>query len=371
MKIGILTIHNALNYGALFQAYATQKVFSRYGEVEIINYQNEHIDKLYRPFTFYRMSFSWKAPLQFVREIYLYKSKLRKQEQFCEFWSSLLNISKRSFYSGELLDGYDVVVCGSDQVWNPRITNSHEYMNKDYFLARTQAGSRKISYASSLGNYRYSLEEVTDLKFLLEGFDCLSIRERDGAEYLKEVLKRDVQVVLDPTLLLKKEEWVRNLGLKENYQQDDYILVYTVPRSKELRKAVNYYATSGFCIKSIDPGIISLGRVDEQIRDAGPNEFLDLILNAKLILTDSFHGVCFSINFRKNFLAFGSGGSSNRVISLLSILGLESRFIESADMLDKVNPISESLYDAAFRSLDIQRGKSFKYINDSMKYVGK
>jgi len=366
MKIGLLTIHNALNYGALFQAYATQEIFSRYGKVEIIDYKNRHIEKHYLPFSISRISLSWKAPLQFAREIYLFKGKLYRSKKFREFWGERLSVSKKKFHPRGGVSGYDLLICGSDQVWNPRITNSCDSINEDYFFSGAPSDVRKISYASSFGSYRYSDKDVSRLKILLDSIGCLSVREQDGAQYIQGVLGREVPVVLDPTLLLTKEEWVNKIGLRENDRKTDYILAYTVPRSSHLKEAVNHYSKLGYKVILVDPALIPIGRAGEQRRDVGPEEFLNLILNAKLILTDSFHGVCFSINFKKNFFAFNSGDSSNRIRNILSLVGLESRLIESTDLLAGMELISDEDYRNAHCTLDKLRDYSFGYIDRSM-----
>lgn len=360
MKIAVMTIHNALNYGAVFQAYATQEILSKYGKVEIINYQNKHIEKVYKTFN---IRLNHNMPKDVVRDLYLLKSKLLKKSKFNEFFKNKFILTKATDFIDSSLDTYDVYVSGSDQIWNPRITNGVDALNKDYFLSFVPDNSIKISYASSLGNYRFNLVQEKEVKELLERFDFLSVREKDGAEYLENILGKEVNQVLDPTLLLSKDEWIKKLKLKEENSNEEYILVYTVPRSELLKDVISFYAKKGIKIISVDPSIRSTGKVDKQIRDAGPEEFLNLLLNAKMVITDSFHGVCFSINFKKDFLAVSSGALSNRMKNILNLVSMEDRLILSMNEIDKINSINGDKFNEAHKLLEQCKSYSLSYLD--------
>lgn len=364
MKIGLLTIHNALNYGAIFQAYATQELLSRYGNVEIINYKNEHIERLYSPLNI-RLGNNILKNL--IREAFLLRSKVVRQKKFNKFFKCHFNLSKVDGFDTEFEKEYDLYVCGSDQIWNPKITNGVDVLNEDYFLGSLPKDVKKISYASSLGSYRYNAIQEKRIKELLNDFSFLSVREKDGAEYLEKVIDRKVNQVLDPTLLLSKDEWIKKLGLTKNRSSEEYILVYTVPRSDILKDAIKYYAKKGIKIISVDPSIRKAGKVDKQIRDAGPEEFLNLFLNAKMILTDSFHGVCFSINFKKNFVALSSGVASNRMKNILKITAMDSRFVENINDLEKIQPVKEEECIKAHSLLNEYKKNSISYLDEAFK----
>ncbi len=363
MKIAVMTIHNALNYGAVFQAYATQEILSKYGKVEIINYQNKHIEKVYKTFN---IRLNHNMPKDLVRDLYLLKSKLLKKSKFNEFFKNKFILTKATDFIDSSLDTYDVYVSGSDQIWNPRITNGVDTLNKDYFLSFVPDNSIKISYASSLGDYRFNLDQEKEVKELLERFDFLSVREKDGAEYLENILGKEVNQVLDPTLLLSKDEWIKKLKLKEENSNEEYILVYTVPRSELLKDVISFYAKKGIKIISVDPSIRSTGKVDKQIRDAGPEEFLNLLLNAKMVITDSFHGVCFSVNFKKDFIAVSSGVLSNRMRNILSLVELESRLVESVSDLEKIKSIEEKEFESSHKLLDQHKVYSLDYLDKTI-----
>ena len=364
MKIGLLTIHDALNYGAVLQAYASQEVLSRYGDVEIIDYHNRHIERVY---SLFNVPFDSRLPKSLLRDLYLFKNKLVRAKKFKSFRDRYLRLSERNESDGALPDLYELFVCGSDQIWNPKITNGTTTLNEDYFFGALPKEVRKISYASSLGSHRYTPAQEGRVKELLSSFEVLSVREKDGVDYLSGFLGRDVYQVLDPTLMLTKEEWKERMGLKEQTAEEDYILVYTVPRSSLLKGAIEYYSNKGAKVVSVDPSLRSAGKVDKQIRCAGPEELLTLILNAKAVVTDSFHGVCFSINFKKEFVALSSGALSNRMRNLLEIAGLESRYVELCDDLKKMPSISDGDYRSAEASLSEARARSWGVLDGHIK----
>lgn len=362
MKIALLTIHNAYNYGAVLQAYATQETLSKYGDVEIINYQNRYILKTY---SIFNVGFNTGLIKGIVREVFLLQNKLKRKVNFERFISSKLKLSESVSEDFKLDDSYDVYVCGSDQIWNPKITNNQSEINSDYFFYRVPEKSKIISYASSLGNHRFLKEHETRAQELLARFSSLSVREKDGQEYLESLLEKKVTHVLDPTLLLSRDEWIERLKLKAD-KKEEYILVYTVPRSPLLKEVIAYYASKNIKIISVDPGLRKTGKVNKQVRSASPESFLELLLNAKLVITDSFHGVCFSINFKKDFIAVSSGLVSNRMKNILSITGLDNRLIENASQLKGIKNISDEEFETAHKRLDNERKNSILFLENAL-----
>ena len=175
--------------------------------------------------------------------------------------------------------------------------------------------------------------------------DVISVREKDTQVLLQDVLGKDVHHVLDPTLLLSKKEWLETFKIKKiGNKTEKYILLYTVPKNSLIRKTVDYFSMkTGYKVIALDQGLTAGAKVDRQVRDAGPIEFLELFCNASFVITDSFHGTCFSINFELPFVVVANGAHSNRIESLLSLLELESRLVKS---------------EADFKDLDIVMGYS-------------
>ncbi len=367
MKIALITIHCVNNYGAILQAYATQITFSKYGDVEIINYNNRHAS---RSFDLIRISASIHGVMGTIKDVLRFFPRRRAIRKFRQFISN--NVVQTSAYkASELMRGlagtYDVYVAGSDQIWNPGCVSSNKVLDDIYFLGFTPGNSRKISYASSIGGHKFSAAEELLVKKYLRKFGSISVREKSTQVYLQGLLGKPVQHVLDPTLLLDKTEWLRVAGLGSEVIPDErYILLYTVPKVPLIKKVVEKFSKK-FRIKvvAIDQGLTTGVKVDRQIRDAGPKEFLKLFACAEFIVTDSFHGVCFSINFERPFVAVSSKAHSNRIESLLNLVGLEDRLIDNELQIKDIK--IEHSYSCAYEMLSIEREKSLEFIAESLK----
>ncbi|WP_342243430.1 polysaccharide pyruvyl transferase family protein [Pseudomonas sp. OTU5201] len=367
MKIALVTIHNTNNYGAIFQAFALQVVLSRFGEVEIVDYDNRHVS---RSFDLIRFKLSFHGVLGAGKDFFRLLPRRRVINSFKAFISNNMRLTKTCSAS-ELKKGgagfFDCYVAGSDQIWNPACVSPDSILDPVYFLDFCPAGARKISYASSLGAYVFSDQEKLKLKEYLQGFSAVAVRERGAQLLLQEVLGRKVDHVLDPTLLLSKEEWLKSVGLtKERRDKEKYILLYTVPKVSLVRDVVDYFSEKiGLRVITIDQGLSAGARVDKHIRDAGPLDFIRLFSEAEFVITDSFHGVCFSLNFGKPFVAVSPGKYVNRIESLLSLVGLEDRLVKSvADFADFSVDIDFKL---AHEKLLAARGASLAVLSTSLE----
>jgi hypothetical protein len=336
-KIALLTIHNANNYGAILQAYASQKVLSRYGEVRTIDYDNKylshHLDLI-------RFSFSTHGIKMLAHDLLRLPYRIQVVSKFKKFVKSNLNLTQK-LSSEELMKGeaghFDMYICGSDQIWNPEIVNPDKQIDPIFFLYFAAKGTKKISYASSIGNHHYTDEEKIEVKKLLQDF-TISTRESDGVKKLSEILPdKKISHVLDPTLLLSKDEWLESLNINPE-PKEKYILVYSVPRTELIREAVDFYAKKlNIKVVAIDQMLFPLTKVNRHIKNAGPKEFIELYANASFVITDSFHGTCFAINFGKPFVSISAGKRSNRIVSLLSLLDLDERLVSKEEELKKIS----------------------------------
>lgn len=329
MKIALITIHNSCNYGAVLQTFATQEVLKSYGKVEIINYQNTHTDKTTK---LLRYGWSPKDGLRFAKDMLKLLPKHRTLKKFHSFFAENYNLSKiKTQNPSELKLDYDIYVCGSDQIWNPQITTENKSINQNYFLAFTTAG-KKISYASSMGSYRYSADEIKQVAFYLKDFDSISVRELDSAIYLNKAIGRPIEHVLDPTLLLNKEDWTSALNIQKSPPKKPYLLVYVLLKNKVLSQTVNAIAQIlNLEVIVIDQNPITTMRCSKHVNDAGPKEYIELFSNASFVITNSFHGCAFSVNFNIPFLVTPPPTGLNRILSLLSAVGAESRAIRTKD----------------------------------------
>lgn len=366
MKIALVTTHNANNYGAVLQAFALQHVLSRYGDVEIINYDNRHIS---RSFDLIRITPSLHGFLGMGKDICRLLPRYRVIKKFKQFIQNNLkmtrNFSAQELYHGQA-DYFDMYVAGSDQIWNPACISDSCTIDPIYFLKFAPKKAKKLSYASSMGGHQFSSEEKKHIKNLLKDFDIVSVREKDGQLLLQAVLEKAVQHVLDPTLLLSREEWQEALSDEgASNKKEKYLLLYTVPKVSLIRKAVDHFSNKlGLKVISIDQGLSAGAKVDQQIRDAGPIEFLRLFADAEFVITDSFHGTCFSVNFGKSFVVISPGKHSNRIESLLALVGQQGRIVKSeADFADLDNMID---FATANKKLLEARKESLSFLSNTL-----
>lgn len=365
MKIALITVQNANNYGAILQAFAMQEVLKKFGDVEVLHYKNRHIS---RSFDLIRFKPTIHGLLGSGKDVCRVFPRYRVIKKFKRFIAESLNLTDNMDYAGLVsAEGYDLYVAGSDQIWNPDCVGSSGKLDLGYFLDFVPSNIRKISYASSMGSYRYTDKQSEQVKSLLSSFNSLAVREEDTQKYLQILVEKPVKHVLDPTLLLKKNEWRNLLSLGAgNSNSNKYILLYTVPKVPLLREVVSFYSKLlNLEVISIDQGLSAGAKVDRHIRDAGPLEFIELFDNAEFIITDSFHGTCFSLIFQKPFVAVSTKKHSNRIESLLSLVGLENRLIKESFHSDDAK-IDINVSPKAYERLDKAREDSIDYITKSI-----
>ncbi|GAG83677.1 unnamed protein product, partial [marine sediment metagenome] len=242
-----------------------------------------------------------------------------------------LTVSEQKYFSVDHLYRYempyDIFITGSDQVWNPQSTISSP---EPYFLRFASKGKRKISYAASFG--LSSIPDALRSKYAewLSNIDFISVRENQGADIVRDISDRKAEVVLDPTLLLDSTAW--NTLAAEPECMKPYILLYVQHYSPYTTKLAYYLSRkTGYSIVRIARGYMREGLECKvkHLFDAGPSEFLGLFRHASFVLTSSFHGTAFSVNYNKPFYSIvRKGGAVNsRMISLLDNLNLESRLL--------------------------------------------
>src|SRR5690606_3732711 len=201
----------------------------------------------------------------------------------------------------------------------------------------------KLSYASSAGSYNFQGRHLKTLITSLKNFEAVSVRESSLRAQIQEYLS-NVEVVLDPTFLLNKEEWNNIFNLESpELAMENYVIIYTFdndPLCYETAKRISQ--TIGSKVYSITSNFFKNSNVNVQLDSLSPIEFLKYIYNARFVITNSFHGVCFSINFKKDFLAIRKGNNPVRVENLLRQFGLEGRLISTLEGQDsRIDPSEE------------------------------
>lgn len=324
MKIGILTFHRALNYGAILQSYALQQVLEQAGfDACILDYRCAFIEKLYRPFDI-RYSGS---PSEWVKKTIKSPQLWKKRNAFAQFTGDHLRLSPKcgeSSLPGAAQD-YNLLITGSDQVFNPHTTGG----DLAYFLPFSVPG-RKIAYAASLGYDGFPPEYRQRCVEALEDFDAISVREISGVQPVAEAWGRPVEWAVDPVLLLPPEQWSA-LWKKPRNVPEKYVLAYmmegsryTVNRARALAKEKNCALV---CVNPTLKQQIHC-RDFRLLTAASVEEFVWLMAHAEAVVTNSFHGTAFSLVFRRAFYAeISNEKRGTRIRDLLEQTGLTHRLL--------------------------------------------
>lgn len=365
MNVGIITYHSAYNFGSVLQALATQHVVRELGyDAKIINY------RMKSQYDFYQIKRKKGLKAAIKRFLYgfRYNDMLEREFIFEDFIKNnflLTNEFAEPQDAACVFQQFDTIISGSDQIWNK---NSNELYSVDWeymhpYLLHGYVGN-KISYASSVVNM--TEEQLGFLTPYLSDFFYISCREQDASDKVSKLINKDVETVCDPTILLSVDDW------KEYFQsysdiREDYILIYTLAsfmRSNEIVSKIkrNYKNQRIIVISPISPIIKTLG-VDIRY-NVGPQEFLNLIYNAKCVITDSYHGTMFSINFHVNFYHIIEEGTREiRVRNVLDLLGLNERQVHKLEDVD----ISKAIdFECIDYSLDAFRNRSIQYLKKSL-----
>ena len=324
-RIGVLTFHKSDSYGACLQAYATVEFLNQQGyAAEAVDYTNQYEQR------FRKLFYSENGKISgffssVVKNIFFHKNYYRKKafgnmEHYCA-------ISKEKYVNYRELDNatYDVLVVGSDQVWNRNITNG---LDEAFLLLHGKAAQR-MSISSSMGSITLTDEEKKMFKKAFEKFTAISVREDFAKAQLLETTNKAIKVLMDPTFLLEKEDWIQKLVQKSNRYgniKEKYILTFFLSPD-ETYKAKMKRLTDKLKLPVWSIQAIGIKRIesDRIILGATVADFLALIANAEVVVTDSFHGTAMSINLGKNFVAFKNKGNPVRVMALLDTLGLSNR----------------------------------------------
>lgn len=364
-KVGIITFHNAHNYGAVLQTYALQTMIKRLGyNVFIINYINKNIKKSYR---LIKLS---KQPIKCIKVLieslkYLKENKERAKV-FNYFIEHELNLTKKVKNTKKLnteFNDFDYFITGSDQVWNYEIVGG---LSDAYTLNFGNKSITRISYAASIGNRKINDKYKQQFKEKLKNINFISVREEDARQELSKIIGKTIKVVLDPTLLLKREDW--NNKLKDRkIQNEEYILAYVVKPNDEYRKIVDDLSQrTGLRVIHFEKENLYENEL-ESAYTKDPFEFVNLIKNAKYIVTTSFHATVFSIIYHKKFFVIPHVNTGSRITSLLEKLKIENRIFYKLNDFLKFDYDLEINYEQIDENLEEERIKSIQFLKEALK----
>lgn len=354
-KIGLCICYSVKNYGSMLQAYATQQYVQKSGlDYELIRYIKKHDLKFYVSSCIRLLNSNFRKEV--LRRL-SYKINLKKNpnlknnlsirnSKFEDFErNNFNNLSNISFTYSELQEKgkeLSAYLVGSDQLWLPAGLSTNFYN-----LNFASDNAIKISYATSFGVSKIPSYQRKKTADYLKRIQFLSVREQKGVQIIKDIAKRDAELVVDPTLLLTEEEWCSFIPPKKIIE-DEYIFVYFIGNNPSQRKKVEELK------EKTGLKIVVLRHIDEYIPedekfgdiglyDVGPAEFVNLIRNANFVCTDSFHGSVFSIINQKQFIVFNrfddseKNSTNSRIDSLCNILELqERRFNKNLDIYDQM-----------------------------------
>ncbi|MDR0919183.1 MAG: polysaccharide pyruvyl transferase family protein, partial [Oscillospiraceae bacterium] len=363
-KVGILTFHKAINYGAVLQAYALSNTLLEYYSVDILDYEckqisrNNNIEtnklkKIIKCLIYHRMM----------------SDKKKRISKFNEFVRKYLPLSVEYNESNIKLanDKYDAIVVGSDQVWNLRVTG----YDMNYYL-RFANDDKKYSYAVSFGGSPSVFEgNKKEINKALSSFQALLVREKDAVEYIKKEITATVpKLTCDPVFLLSKDVWIKKMNLVRNNTKKGYIFVYIVaPDEFSINFAMNLAKDHNLdvVVNQLYKGKNAYVKGTISRMDAGPIEFQQLILNAAYVVTTSFHAMAFSLIFNIDFyfeLSKDPKSKNSRLINLAEIFSMEDREIKSG----QCNPKNIEWNTVNFKIKEYAEG-SKTILFDSLKTI--
>lgn len=330
-KIGILTFQRASNYGAALQMYALQRKICDLGyDAEVIDFICPYVFDGYKPF----MPNHIFHPRALIVDFINASIKVSRNRRFEVFAKKTMRFSKpvtRDSLSS-ISDSYDIYIAGSDQVWNPLITDSESA----YFLDFVKDKNKRRSYAASFGVSAWPTSSSLPIAKLLEGMGSISTREETGRKLIQSISRNTapITVDLDPVFLIEKEGWFPLIGKKTGSKP--YLFVYTVGSAhidEVYRMASKLAEEKGLDIinlrydRSLRHGEYQIGHV---VYDAGPDDFVSFIANASCVVTDSFHATAFSVIFHKPMYVSMPEKVGSRISNLFSITGIDGRVIGKA-----------------------------------------
>lgn len=337
-KIGIIThYYGSQNYGGLLQAYALCQKLNALGydaeQIQYIHENTQELSSVIRKWNMRRIANAVKIRFLRVKEKEFWGNMKKRSNVLEEFRTRIPH--SLEVYSKDTIsqsnDSYDAFITGSDQVWNM------DWYDEAYFLKFVE-NKPKYSYAASVGTNELTAERQKLFKENLADYTKISVREKDSVELLQPLVKVEIQHVLDPTLLLSKNEWDEICFGKRI--QEKYLFCYFLGEGIIERQLAREYADAHELKIVTLPFLNGQKRKcdekfgDVKLYDVSPGEFVSLIKYSDCVFTDSFHACVFSNIYEKNFFVFPRSGAdkmSNRITSLLTLFNNQERFCDSSE----------------------------------------
>lgn len=361
-------MHNVVHHGSVLQAYATQLLFERLGhDVTIIDYkypnrwQEEHGMHIFYP--------SLKTR---IAQCFGLKAKYRKRKKILRFMTKYYRLTRKYSDKNELKanpPSFDIYVTGSDQVWNPRFT----YADPAYFFIFEPAGSNIMSFSSSFACNSLNDDVARKYKEYLSRYKFISVRENQGAKIVYNLLGKVPPVTLDPTLMINTTEWSK--FIKPSSRKGDYIFMYMLDYAFDPKPYI--FELAKYFSEKYDKQVISTSKIPTEYnincsvrQNVGIEDFLTLISNSFMVITSSFHGVAFSVNFGIPIIGIvKSNAGDDRISSLLHNVGLRKSIAIIGTPASELMPFYDSTKEQT--KLDTLRQSSKKYGAQNEAYMSR
>ncbi len=375
-RVGIATLHTAINYGVYLQAYAMQRKVEDFGyDAEIIHY-TKRTESVSSSSKSSRIIRALMHPIETKKII---NNKIMKSgRDFAERGIAFFEFASENFHLTELCNNlseaeemgkkYDACVCGSDQIWNPVHTDCNPY----YFLQFVPA-EKRIAYAPSIACEEIPEKYFDDFKNYVSSFSSISVREISGAELVEKITGRKCETTVDPTLLYDRNFW-NSFALPERIVKEPYVFCYFLGGTdinKKTIKRIEKELGKKVVVSPFHSAINNMKNVEKIYADIA--QFLTLVRDADFILTDSFHGMVFSVNFRKSFAVVKrtdtDAGKHTRVSDFLSEIGLADRIVTEENI--RTFKFSEINYEDSENILQDWIKSSEDYFRNSFEKVFK
>lgn len=330
MKVDVITRHAIGNYGSILQAYATQKVFEKLGyECDIIDYQRNEEKGKEICNNLLKKSNKWNKNI-LTRQAYRilqFPNFIIQYNNFKKYRAEILKQTREYNTIDDLrenLPDADIFCTGSDQVWGEIGNVAYD---EAYFLKFVPSDKKCIAYSASFGKKNNDEEMLSKLPELLKNYSKIMVREDSAVEIIKSKNIDNVEQVIDPVMLLEKSEW-ESFAKKDVVKKGEYILVYQLHDNKEFeRYAKQFSKKKKMKLIRISPSLSNVLKCGKTVLMPTPQQFLSYFMNAKYVLTDSFHGTVFSMIFNKNFVDILPKRGVTRMESVLRKFNLEHRLV--------------------------------------------
>lgn len=345
-KFLILTFHRKKNYGAALQAFALRKKIEQFADAKILDFN-------------FRDKFNVK---NLIIKIIMLKNNIMKNKNFNKFYNKYFKLTRKVKNIKQIqreCENFDGIFCGSDQVWALDIVR--EYSDVFFLNFNTRKEFLKNSYAASIGRDSVTELEKEKLKKLINSFNNISVREESAKKIIENLGIKPVENVIDPTFLLTKNEYEKIFNLVK--EESKYILVYMLEINDQIINVVKEIE------KTLKMKVICFNNRNyfgdncECLPYSGPEEFVKLFYNASFVVTNSFHGTCFSIIFEKEFISVPHTSKNTRQENLLS----------KANLLDRIYDENKEIKSYIVNKVNYTEAKEnlSQYIDSSIEFIKK